>query len=261
MSNVIKGEDVLLQFTNASNVVVALAAGRDATLQLDKDLLDTTSKTSGYWKEYIPGKRGATLNINALTVINSDKLNTFDLYNFYNSQNLVAWQFILDDGFFHIVFSGNAIITSLPIKRTVGELSTYDVSMTVTGVISIENRGSDLSYFWQISSTPKTAADFASDINSGVAIEVSKSSIKPINIVWDAAAPSYLMFAFPDANPAKVAWSVNQFNQGQIGGVTNLFGDAVVQSVTVPGGTVANNYKMYFSNWATISINDLMTLL
>jgi len=99
-------------------------------------------------------------------------------------------------------------------------------------------------YFFGKSSTPITINQ--SLINSGTKIIALSTGI--INITFGAST-EYLWFAIPQISTSKTKWFVTELNQGNIGGVGDLFNSEVVlEDVDSPTLLWSNiNYKVYIT--------------
>jgi hypothetical protein len=106
-------------------------------------------------------------------------------------------------------------------------------------------------FFWGVSTTQPTTSSIASLISSGSANKILLSAAGTIIIPF-AAVSKYLWFATFDNYPDKTKWYVDALNNGNIGGLTNLFQSPVLQSVNSPDGYWSGiNFDIYISNYQT----------
>lgn len=114
---------------------------------------------------------------------------------------------------------------------------------TVTGIYP---------FFFGTSATPPVANQAL--LNSGS--KTVSSSQGTLNIDFNATI-EYLWFAIPSSSPTKTRWFVDTLNNGDIGGPTNLFNNAVTVSVNSPSGLWSSvNYDFYISNFATTTTTN-----
>lgn len=109
----------------------------------------------------------------------------------------------------------------------------------------------DYPIFWGLSASPLSAAAIEAIIEAGTANKVLVSAADSIAITY-AASGQYLWFAHWAGYTTKTKWYVNAFNTGNIGGSTNLFGDATTRIVTSPTGLWTDvDFKIHVSNYPT----------
>lgn len=109
------------------------------------------------------------------------------------------------------------------------------------------NPETDLPYFFGRSIVAPTANQ--SLINSGT--KVNADSNGTINITFNATG-EYLWFAIPNTSTGKTKWYVDNINNGNIGGVSDLFNNYILLSVNSPSSLWFNKlYKVYLSNYPT----------
>jgi hypothetical protein len=110
-------------------------------------------------------------------------------------------------------------------------------------------------YFWGKLSDMNVISDFNALISTGNKFVASSTST--ISITFNASNER-LWFAIPFSSTPKTRWFVDNINQGDIGGVTNLFASPVLQSINTPLWNDVN-YNIYFSNFLT-NTNGVMQL-
>ena len=106
-------------------------------------------------------------------------------------------------------------------------------------------------FFYYKSSSPITYSSMKIAIENGAATKVVLPSTGTLNISFNANG-EYIAFAYPSSSITKTIWYVNALNSGGIGGSTNLFNSAVVQSINSPTSLWSNiNFKIHISNFPT----------
>lgn len=114
-------------------------------------------------------------------------------------------------------------------------------------------------YFYFKSSSTITPSIMQAAISNGAATKVLGSSLSTLNITFNANG-EYIAFAYPDSSPTKTIWYINALNTGSIGGSSNLFSSATVNSVNSPSSYWNNiNFKIHISNYPT-STSGVMEL-
>lgn len=113
-------------------------------------------------------------------------------------------------------------------------------------------------YFYGTSSSQPTASGIASLIAGGTTTKVLSSASGDIQMNFNTTT-QYLWVAVFSNYTNKTLWYVNELNKGAIGGLTNLFGTPIIQSVNSPNGYWSGiNFDVYISNYQTT--NDTMYL-
>lgn len=67
----LNGNNIIVQTYNGSSWV-AIAATKSDELQAEADMIEKASATQQSWKEYIPGRKGWSLNVSWLLTLTSD---------------------------------------------------------------------------------------------------------------------------------------------------------------------------------------------
>lgn len=115
-------------------------------------------------------------------------------------------------------------------------------------------------YFYGVSSSPITPQQIKTIIENGSGNKTLIKADGTISIQFNANI-QYLWFAHANIYPTKTKWqaSNNQFNAGDIGGPTDLFGAHSIQQIISPDGSPdpywTIDYKIYISTGRT-STND-----
>jgi hypothetical protein len=109
-------------------------------------------------------------------------------------------------------------------------------------------------YFFGKSSSPITINQTL--ISSGT--KVIASSIGTLNITFNATG-EYLWFAIPNTSTSKTKWFVTELNQGNIGGIGDLFNSEVIlEDVDSPTLLWENiDYKVYITSLPTSTTGSM----
>lgn len=109
----------------------------------------------------------------------------------------------------------------------------------------------DYPIFWGVSASPLTAAAIEAIIEAGTANKVLVNAADTISITY-AASGQYLWFAYWAGYTTKTKWYVNGFNNGTIGGSSNLFGNEQTRNLNSPSGLWTGiDFKIHISNYPT----------
>ena len=146
------GKDHLLQVdggTASTPSWVTVGGQRNAPLDQTADSIDASHKSSGGWKQTLPGLKGWSCSYSGLIILNDDGLTILD-YCFRNSKQAHV-RFIDKDGNYQ---EGWCYVTKLTKDTSYTAVATY--TATLSGVGAISNTKKDATY------TPGTATSTAS---------------------------------------------------------------------------------------------------
>lgn len=151
--NTIKGENLMIfvkegdLYGNASTALIPFALATSATININVDSFDTTSKDSGSWQSSIPGTKSFDLSTDALYCPHADKLLSvmmdriiLKLY-WIPSINTEAGNVVTHapgltvDGETYKYYVGDAWINNFSANANNGEAANYSVSFTGTGAL------------------------------------------------------------------------------------------------------------------------------
>lgn len=118
-------------------------------------------------------------------------------------------------------------------------------SITISGI---------LPWYWGLSTSNtlngSCVAACGCGVGGGKCIENVTSTA--IEIPFNSSASDYIWFALPSCASSKTCWYVNGSNNGNIGGVGNLFSDSCVVSISSAEGCWSScNYEVYVSCFPT----------
>jgi len=127
---------------NATNVVLSVTTGgslqalahcTSASISMNMDLRDKTSKSSGGYQESLGGLRSWELSGDAFVEIGSIAgADIEELWTTWEARAKVAVKF----GASGMEYTGDALITSISIDAGVEENATYSISLTGTGALA-----------------------------------------------------------------------------------------------------------------------------
>ena len=146
------GKDHLLQVdggTASKPSWVTVGGQRNAPLDQTADSIDASHKSSGGWKQPLPGLKGWSCSYSGLIILNDDGLTILD-YCFRNSKQAHV-RFIDKEGNYQ---EGWCYVTKLTKDTSYTAVATY--TATLSGVGAISETKKDATY------TPETATSTAS---------------------------------------------------------------------------------------------------
>lgn len=127
----IRGVDVLVMITEGSTDYI-IGGQKDATLSLDSDTIDVTTKDDGDWRQFLAGLKSWTISCDAL-FIEGDVARQKIIQAFNNGTTVVV-KFSKPTAF---SMSGNAIVTHLEFGAPLEDAFTASVEFQGTGSLTI----------------------------------------------------------------------------------------------------------------------------
>tara|TARA_R110000824_G_scaffold298466_1_gene486682 strand:- start:558 stop:974 length:417 start_codon:yes stop_codon:yes gene_type:complete len=127
---ILNATDVVLKVT-VGGALVPVAHSTSASISMNMDLRDSTTKSSEGWQENLGGLRSYELSGDSFVDITAvaGSADILELWTAYEARTAIAVEF----GATGIVYTGDAFITSLSIDAGVEENATFSVSLTGTG--------------------------------------------------------------------------------------------------------------------------------
>ncbi|MCD6177552.1 MAG: hypothetical protein J7K29_06920 [Candidatus Cloacimonetes bacterium] len=129
-SNVVKADNALIKVWDGVSAYLDVGAQRGATLTINTDTIETTAKQDD-WAEFVAGKRNWTLDCDALVVITDN--GRLALESAATNGTEVQVKLVVDSK----KYEGNGIITSYQITGSMGDVTTYSISIQGTGALTI----------------------------------------------------------------------------------------------------------------------------
>jgi len=127
--------DVVLSVTTAAGLE-PIAHCTSASISVNMDLRDSTTKSSSGWQDNLGGLKSWELSGDAFVEVDpttdGSKAYLEELYTAWNAGSAVECTF----GMTGLTFTGDALITSISIDAGVEENATYSISLTGTGAIT-----------------------------------------------------------------------------------------------------------------------------
>ena len=121
--------DVVLSITTADGLE-AVAHCTSASLSVNMDLRDSTTKSSGGWQENLGGLKSWEMSGDAFVDIASPTgADIESLFTVFEARDAIQCTF----GLSGMLYDGTALITSISIDAGVEENATYSISLTGTG--------------------------------------------------------------------------------------------------------------------------------
>ena len=111
----------------------AIAHTTSASLTMDANTIDVSSKSSGGDAEFIVGQKSATLDFEGLTDFAAAAYALDDLFDLWYNREEITWVLGLSDS---TGFSGQGFITALSLDAPMEDVSTFSGTITATAGIT-----------------------------------------------------------------------------------------------------------------------------
>jgi TP901-1 family phage major tail protein len=129
---ILNATDCVLSITTGGSLQ-AVAHCTSASLSMNMELRDSTTKSSTGWQSNLGGLRSWELSSDAFVEIGSiTGADIEELWTIWEARTEVAVKF----GHTNMEYTGNALITSISIESGVEENATYSISLTGSGVLA-----------------------------------------------------------------------------------------------------------------------------
>tara|TARA_R110000787_G_scaffold66702_2_gene149751 strand:- start:142 stop:552 length:411 start_codon:yes stop_codon:yes gene_type:complete len=130
---ILNATDVVLKVT-VDDGLKAIAHCTSASISINMDLRDSTTKSSGGWQDNLGGLRSYELSGDAFVDIieDTEKSDILELWTVWNQRTAVIVSF----GIANMLYEGTALITSLSIDAGVEENATFSISLTGSGALT-----------------------------------------------------------------------------------------------------------------------------
>ena len=130
---ILNATDVTLSITPTGGSLTAVAHSTSASISMNMDLRDSTTKSSGGYQANLGGLRSWELSGDAFVEIGAIAgADIEELWTTWEARTAVAVKF----GASGMEYTGNALITSISIDAGVEENATYSISLTGTGALA-----------------------------------------------------------------------------------------------------------------------------
>jgi len=111
---------------------VTVGQSTTASISLDADTIDVSTKESSGYQEVIQGQKSGTIDFEGLVDLGQNT-DGGAVYTYWTAGTSVAWTFA--DG--TNTLSGNGIVTNLSIDAPMEDVATYSGSIQITGAVSL----------------------------------------------------------------------------------------------------------------------------
>ena len=130
---ILNATDVVLSVT-VDDGLKAIAHCTSASISINMDLRDSTTKSSAGWQDNLGGLRSYELSGDAFVDIveDTEKSDILELWTVWNQRAAVIVSF----GISGMLYEGTAFITSLSIDAGVEENATFSISLTGSGALT-----------------------------------------------------------------------------------------------------------------------------
>ena len=125
----LNGTKVLL-YSNGN----AIAYSNSASIAFSMDTIETSTKDSNDWSEFLAGRRSSTFSVDGLVALDSS-YNVSYLFGLINAQTTVTLRFsteVTGDKY----YQASAVVTSLDISAANNEAVSFSASFQGTGPVS-----------------------------------------------------------------------------------------------------------------------------
>lgn len=139
-SSLLVGDKIMLFITTEGATTLPIAYGTNCSIEITADTIDTSSKMSGNWKEYLTAQLGYTVSSESLLSFTAGHLSYTKLKELMVARQSVPFLMSMPsaDGNFtnqKDYVKGNAVITSLTLNANNGEICNCSIQMQGTGAL------------------------------------------------------------------------------------------------------------------------------
>lgn len=128
-----KGFDILLKVKESVGTAKIVGGQRNATLNRGKETIETTNKTTGGWKTFLPGLKEWSVDADGVYVLDGEGYDLLE--KAYNEDTPIIIE-LGEQGSGYIDFTGEAILTDFPIECPYDDACTYSITLQGTGALS-----------------------------------------------------------------------------------------------------------------------------
>lgn len=123
-------------YANVNGVKTKIAGQKDASLSLDKETIDVTTKDSNGWNEYLHGVKSWSIDCSALLSPSQEMEDaTFNYLVKCFMEDLEVEVSVEINS--KVQCKGKTLLTSLPISFPMGDAVSYDVTLQGNGPLTI----------------------------------------------------------------------------------------------------------------------------
>lgn len=128
-----KGFDILLKVKGSTGTAEVVAGQRNATLNRGKETIETTNKTTGGWKTFLPGLKEWSVDGDGVYIVDGEGYALLE--KAYNEDEPIIVE-LGEAGAGELGFTGQAILTEFPIECPYDDSVTYSITLQGTGPLS-----------------------------------------------------------------------------------------------------------------------------
>lgn len=139
MADAVKAEGLVLAYTDGSGNTYPLACAKDASITINRDVLELAPKSYNTFRRYIPTKRSFTITGSGLVKLvgtTQHGLDFFDDLFTTTDTNYTAYLDIIDAQNNYKMYQFNCYITNLTLSTTVGGFANYDYTLQGNGAFT-----------------------------------------------------------------------------------------------------------------------------
>ena len=147
--------DKLMLYAGEGTSALPIALGQSCSLEISAETIDTTTKMSGNYKEFLTGQLSFTISSESLLTYSSTNASVADLAKYKTFKDLVKLMTDREPISFKIAtskgeandfapdvdfISGKAIITQCSANAQTGQLTTCSIQMQGTGELTVSEK-------------------------------------------------------------------------------------------------------------------------
>lgn len=139
MADAVKAEGLVLAYTDGSGNTYPLACAKDASITINRDVLELAPKSYNTFRRYIPTKRSFTITGSGLVKLvgtTQHALDFFDDLFTTTDTNYTAYLDIIDAQNNYKMYQFNCYITNLTLSANVGGFANYDYTLQGNGAFT-----------------------------------------------------------------------------------------------------------------------------
>lgn len=130
----IKGRSLLLYLAGT-----AITHSKSASISINGNLVDSTTKTSAGWMEYEDaGNKGATISTDALLALDA-AYGSEDIFTLLSAGTTVTWRYSTNTSG-DAYLTGSAKVNDISISANDGDMVSYSISLNVTGAVTFPTK-------------------------------------------------------------------------------------------------------------------------
>lgn len=142
MADTLKAEGLVITATYSNGDVFPFACAKSSTINVSRDFIELAPKTSGYYREYIPGRTGFTISGSGLVKLQQSYMQPFyffDQFVLNIDTKFKAYLDMIDNQNNYKVYKFDCFMEDLTLDSTIGATPTYDYTLQGTGPIELIN--------------------------------------------------------------------------------------------------------------------------